>query len=715
MDNNNQKNEPARATDVVRCFLILLGLLGLMALPMCLALPRDAAAAEASTQPREVTQGSLLLRADAPDRYIPAPTLHTDVAMDVTAMIARVTVRQRFRNPSTAWAEGVYVFPLPETAAVDRLRMRIGERIIEGQIKEREEAKKTYEQAKQAGQAASLVEQERPNIFTTSVANIAPGGEVTVEIEYQQDVSYRDRTFSLRFPMVVGPRYIPGTPLMQEAPIEAHIDTFGNGWAMNTDQVPDASRITPPVRHPTKGPINPVSLTVRLNPGFALERLESPYHRIDVQAGTGYERRITLADGEVPADRDFELVWRSKESEAPQAALFTENKDGAAYAMLMLMPPGTEALNRQNGGREVTFVIDTSGSMHGASITQAREALLLALDRLTTNDLFNVIQFNSVTASLFSGVQPATRENVLLARAYVSQLQAEGGTEMRPALELALQEQSENNNRLRQVIFLTDGAVGNEDELFRLIRERLGRARLFTVGIGSAPNSHFMRKAAQFGRGSFTYIGDPREVFVKMEELLRRLEYPALTDIRIDLPKGATGEIFPEPIPDLYLGEPVVVALRAPTLPKELTVQGMFGNRPWRSTVSLSGGQQSAGVAVLWAGRKIASLMDRQVDARDETERQTLRRAVIDTSLAHHLVSRYTSLVAVDVTPVRPAQENLNTHAMETNLPHGWSYEHVFGMPQTATLADLNLLLGILLLVIAGFAWTWIRKLEMPA
>ena len=208
-------------------------------------------------------QPGLTIRPMSGAPILPAPTVSTNVTTTISGLIVRTTVSQTFHNPSSEWAEGIYVFPLPEQAAVDHLRMRIGERVIEGIIQERAEAKNTFEQAKRKGQRASLLEQERPNVFTASVANLAPGEPIIVEIEFQDTVRYDQGRFSLRFPMVVGPRYIPGTPL---STVEAQPHQTGAGWAVNTDQVPDASRITPPVQHPGQGPINPLTLQIDLAP-----------------------------------------------------------------------------------------------------------------------------------------------------------------------------------------------------------------------------------------------------------------------------------------------------------------------------------------------------------------------------------------------------------------------------------------------------------------
>jgi Ca-activated chloride channel family protein len=679
---------------LVAALAIVLSLLWPMTAPV--------AAPAAEWRPQDATQGSLWLRDEQNPRYQPAPALDTHVEMDITGMLARVQVRQTFHNPGNRWAEGIYVFPLPEQAAVDHLRMVIGERIIEGQIKERAQARKTYQQAKQAGQRASLVEQERANIFTTSLANIAPGESISVEIEYQQTVHYSDNAFRLRFPMVVGPRYIPGTALELEDEVRAFA---GSGWARATTRVADAARITPPVQHPDHGPLNPVSLDIHLNPGMPLAEVSSSYHPIDTQWSAEGHYRIQLAERQVPADRDFELVWRPTAASAPRGAWFVEDKHEYQYGLLMLVPPQHDA-ERTALSRDVVFVIDTSGSMHGESIEQARSALLLALDRLTERDRFNIIRFSDSTDSLFAETQSADPANLAIARQFVRSLHASGGTEMRPALQLALQHDGQARG-LRQVVFLTDGSVGNERELFELIRNKLGHSRLFTVGIGSAPNSHFMRKAAEYGRGTFSYIGKTAEVMEKTAELFLKLERATLTDIRLELPPGLDLETLPQRIPDLYAGEPLLVALRGPAMPDWIVVHGKLAEQPWSTRVTLEGGQQGSVLAPEWGRRKIAQLMTRLHDAQHEDAREALRQQVVATGLTHHLVSRYTSLVAVDVTPARQMNELLNQHALKTNLPRGWSHEHVFGLPQTATPARLHLTTGLLMLLVASLIGVW--------
>jgi Ca-activated chloride channel family protein len=661
------------------------------------AAPAQADGTDGGARPRRITEGTLLWRTATQQTAVPAPLLSTDVELRVTGLVVRATVRQVFSNPREEWAEGVYVFPLPEDAAVDHLKMRVGDRVIEGVIQERVAAKKAYEQARQQGQRASLVEQERPNVFTSSVTNIAPGAAITIEIEYQHAIRYDAGRFGLRFPMVVGPRYIPGG---------ADVGVSGSGWASDTDVVPDASRITPPVRHPARGLVNPVTLRVELDAGVPLAGVHSPYHAIDTTPLAAGRLAIALQAGSVPADRDFELVWEPAAGNEPAAVLLAEAKGSEVFALLLVMPPSPGPAARSRVPREVVFVVDHSGSMGGASMEQAKAALKLALARLAPGDRFNVIRFNHRTDGLFAEARAATPANLGLAARYVDALRADGGTEMLPALVRAL-DGGERPDRLRQVIFLTDGAVGNEAQLFEAIRERLGDSRLFTIGIGSAPNSHFMREAARGGRGTFTYIGSPTEVQRKMTELFRKLESPALADLQLELPGAGDAEILPAPLPDLYAGEPVVVALRTPRPPTHVVLRGRFGSTAWQSEVPVHTATPGAGLAVHWARAKIATLVDqrRAAGAPDD-----LRHTVIALALRHHLVSPYTSLVAVDVTPARPADAPLTWHAPATNLPHGWEYEAVFGTGQGATAAPLHLVVGLAaLLLAAGFGWAWRR------
>ena len=631
--------------------------------------PADAAPQAKTLNPGDMNTGSLLVQTED-GSFVEVPRLATDIETVVNGTIARTTVIQRFENPSDRWLEGIYVFPLPEQSAVDALRMEIGARVIDGEIKAREEAKELYEAAKDAGYKASLVEQERPNIFTNSVANIGPKETVTIRIEYQETVKQDGGVYSLRFPLVVAPRYIPD-------PREVKL-VSSDGKYVVTDPVPDRNRITPPVLDPDKAPkVNPVTIKVTLNAGFDLGDVTSAHHKIALTRSGDESATLTLADGVVPADKDFELVWKPKAATLPQTALFYETVGGSDHLFAMVTPPTLDAAPKLLP-RELIFVIDNSGSMAGASIMQAKQSLLFALDRLRPGDKFNVIRFDDTMETLFDKAVDATSENLAVAKHFVSRLDAQGGTEMLPALKAALHDATPSDtSRVRQVVFLTDGAVGNEAELFKAISAELCRSRLFTVGIGSAPNSYFMRRAAETGRGTFTHIGSDAQVLERMRTLFAKLEKPVMVGLKASWPAGTSVEVWPDPLPDLYAGEPVVVSAKVSSRDGEMKLEGMFDGKPWSETIKLADAVAGKGTGKLWARSKIESLEGKLYSAdANETE---VNKAVETVALEHHLVSSRTSLVAIDKNPTRPDGKDVTTVKVPLNLPDGWVYDKVFG------------------------------------
>jgi Ca-activated chloride channel family protein len=625
-------------------------------------------------RPNDVNSGSLLFPAKEPGFFVEAPRLKTDVEMDVTGPIARVKVTQRFQNPSKGWVEGTYVFPLPENSAVDVLKMQIGDRFIEGQIKPRQEAREIYEKAKAEGKKAALLEQQRPNIFTNQVANIGPGETIVVQIEYQQSVHQSGGEFSLRFPMVVAPRYNP-SPIVQTVEFNN-----GAGFAVPSDPVENREKIEAPVLDPRENArINPVALTVNLKAGFPLGDVKSSFHEVDITKDGDQNRTIVLKGEAVPADKDFELTWKAAPGKTPSAGLFREVLNGKTYLLAFVTPPATPDTSATPAKREVVFVIDNSGSMSGPSIEQAKQSLALAISRLNPDDRFNVIRFDDTMTDYFSGLVAASPDNREKAIAYVRGLTADGGTEMLPALQAALRNQgSVAAGALRQVVFLTDGAIGNEQQLFTEITQNRGDARVFTVGIGSAPNSYFMTKAAEMGRGTFTQIGSTDQIASRMAELFAKLQNPAMTDLSASFEGITAGDITPNPMPDLYTGEPVVLTAELPQdKPSgKLQITGKTGNQPWRVEMDIANAADGPGISKLWARRKIDDLEARAYERQDPT---ALDKDVETVALAHHLVSRMTSLVAIDVTPSRPSDKPLDATRLPLNLPDGWDFEKVLG------------------------------------
>ena len=589
--------------------------------------------------------------------------LDTKVQMDITGNINRVTVEQSFTNPSNQWTEGVYVFPLPEDSAVDQLRMYIDDRVIEGQIHEKKEAKKIYEKAKKEGKSASLVEQQRPNIFTTSVANIAPGGTIIVAIEYQQAVLIDNNNYSIRFPMVVGDRYIPGTP------IKTPIDSLG--VAPNTHEVEDASKITPPSENIISYFFDqkyetylPVTIDINLMAGFEIDSLRSGYHKVNTVDINQNTKHITLDDS-YQADRDFELTWSASQTDEPEIALFTQQKDDNLYLLLMATPPKDEVFKVSSRPRELIFIIDSSGSMSGSSMAQAKEALIKALGRLEDTDRFNIIDFDDRFDPLFDSAMPAIKTNISFAKGFIKKIKADGGTAMLAPIAYALRSRDSNSkNYLRQVVFITDGQVGNETTIFTSVQTNIKDDRFFTIGIGSAPNSYLLTKLADFGRGAFTYIGSQSEVRQKMDDLFVKLESPALTDINVSFPPEINAELALDVIYDLYAGETITAIYKMNALPNSLAITGKTIDGDFSKNITINSSKNTKGLDILWARRKIDRLTDIHNNAYTSRVENLSKKDIIGLALEYHLVSRFTSLVAVDVTPVRPESELLISQAI---------------------------------------------------
>lgn len=642
---------------------------GIMALVLIAAVLGHGSPARAQSS----LPGGLFLPGDG--RWEAAPRVTADAYMDVTGLVARVEVRQTFSNPGQEWTEGVYVFPLPTDAAVDTLELKVAGRWIQGEIREREAALAAYNAARDTGRRAGLVEQDRPNLFSLSVANIPPGETVYVRIGYFQRARFEDGGFELTLPLTVTPRYLPRA---------AGEGAVAGGGA-------PAAR---PEAYTTPGPdTGHLGLTVRLRAGLPVDSVDGAHHPMTVVADDGGGLTLVPAAGRLTMDRDFVLRWRPVPGTQPVATVFSERFGDEIYDLVMILPPAADGRARV-GPRDVILVLDTSGSMAGASIAQAKAALDLALTRLQPDDRFNLVRFASDAEALHPGPVAATADNVEGARRWLGGLAADGGTEMADALALALA--GSEPGRLRQVVFVTDGAVGNEEALFGLIERGLGDARLFTVGIGAAPNRHFMEKAARHGRGSHVQVARLEEVGERMATLFRRLETPALTDLELSWPGDPGAEIWPGRIADLYWGEPVVVTARRQPGPGWVHLAGRAAGGHWLRQLPLPEGGDAPGVAAVWARMKLDALEDRLVGGGDG---EAVREAMVAVALEHGLVSRYTSLVAVERAPSRPAWARTSSHAVPRVPPAGGVA--LGGLPATATDAPVHLLRGLALLAAA--------------
>lgn len=622
----------------------------------------------------------LALRAQGAEHWQSAFALETQVDLRVRGLMAEVRVRQRFSNASGEWMEGRYRLPLPDDAAVGRLRMQVGERLIEGEVQEKQQAAATYAAAASEGRTASLVERERPNLFQTRVANIGPGETVEIEIGYWQKVRWQDGRFSLGLPLTFVPPYLGGRSEADAALDRAQpAEVPAQGIALGSAAAPT------------------FSLGVDLDAGLPLAGIDSPSHAIAVRR-EGKRHRIELGDTRVDSDRDFELRWAPQPSAQPQQALFVEDRADARYAFLTLIPPTRPVAPVP---RELILVVDNSGSMHGASMQQAKAAVDRALTGLRASDRFNVIRFDHRFDSVFPQPVEARAANIAHARSFVQALNADGGTEMlAPLIEAFAMPATPSH--LRQVVLITDGAISNEAQLLNHIEHGRGEARLFAVGIGSAPNAHILRRMAEVGRGAQVTIRRIEDVADVTDQLLAKLGQPALRDLKAAWPEGA--EAYPAQLPDLYLGEPLQVLLRLPMGGAQAALEGTAPDLSWRAEVKLGEPRLASteGVARLWAAARIAELEDslRQGASADE-----VRAAVLTLALEHGLASPYTSFVAVDRTPRRPEAADLASLQFANAAPAG-SVDFAAG----ATGFERSLRLALLLGAIALALLVWQRE-----
>lgn len=652
--------------------------------------------ADAAVDPWAAGAGSLWLRPDADAAPQAAPGMAGAFHARVTGNTARVTLTQRFSNPTDDWMEGLYVYPLAATAAVDQLELEVGDRVIRGEIQPREIARQSYESARAAGRRAGLVDQARPNMFTTAVANIPPRGEITVRIAYLEIIPWRDGRYTLRLPLAITPRYTPEAE--PGLPGRRHDDGAGAGPAGTP-----AGHATPELVSADPGLAH---IEVELAAGFPLASLTSHHHPVSTDESGG---QVRILAARAATDRDFELTWAPVIAPDTHAMVYTEQFAGETHALVLLAPP--TAPSGAPPPREVIFVIDTSGSMGGPSIAQARAALALGVQRLGPQDRFNIIRFSNDAAALFAASRPVDPLARQVAQRFIASLEARGGTEMRAAVELAFATPPAEGV-LRQVVFITDGSVGNEADVVALIRRRLGAARLFTVGIGAAPNAWFMHEAAAAGRGSYTFIARPEQVRERMAGLFMKLERPALVGLELHWPTGVAAELA-TPLPrDLYAGEPLVVAARLEGAPLQgllaLAGQDAGGHRLHQAPVVALEGE--AGIARLWARERIAELSRRKRLGDDTASPAELDRRVLALAMRYGLVSELTSLVAVDDTPVRPAGAPERSGQVPTAAPAGSAWARSASLPATATAAPLLTAAGLLSLALAALAFLGRRR-----
>jgi Ca-activated chloride channel family protein len=640
-----------------------------------------------------VTQGALrIVQKDG--GIVECPLKHTDVQADIAGFVARVKVTQTFHNPTKEKIEAVYVFPLPHESAVDDMTMVIGERKIVGLIKRRAEARSIYEQALLAGQTAALLEQERPNIFTQSVGNIEPGQEVRIEISYVDVLRYDMGTYEFAFPMVVGPRYIPGTPSGSTPPTPKELEGKVSPPVPDTDRVPDASRISPPVLKPGVRNGHDVSLSISLDAGVPIQNLKSANHEATIEKG---ERTaaIKLSEADSIPNKDFVLRY-GVVGKKPEMALLAHTGDysgdrrqlGNGYFMLMIQPKEDERLTK-SPPREIIFLCDVSGSMSGEPTAKVIEAMQGMLKLCRPQDTLQVVTFAGQATKLFDKPVPVNDENIGKALGFSAGFEGRGGTEMLKGVQMAIDEPIDKE-RLRIVVMLTDGYIGNEAEIIEHVGKHCGdQIRFWCVGIGSAPNMFLVDGVAKQGGGMGKQLGLADESQPLVQEIMTRIQRAQLAKLKIDWGELKVSETYPAKLPELWAGRPVIVYGRyAPPANHDesvvlatVTVSGNVEGEDvsWPVKVDLPIKQPKNDVlSKVWARKKIEDLMQQTYYHGSPAVEEMVTGIALD----YKLMSQYTSFVAVDTSQpaaIGEAAKMPRRMLVPVPLPHGTRWEGFFG------------------------------------
>ena len=598
------------------------------------------------------------------------PLKHTDVKAEISGFISRAVVTQEFQNQFKEKIEAVYTFPLPQNAAVDNMTLTVGDRTVRGLIKRREEARAAYEAARAAGNVASLLDQERPNIFTQSVANIMPGDKVTVTISYVETLKYEDGSYEFVFPMVVGPRYIPGGVIGKQ----------GGGWAPDTDRVPDASRITPVVAPQGKRAGHDISIEVALDAGVPIDALKSTSHEIDLEQPSKHSAVVLLKNkAEIP-NKDFILKYDVAGRHIEDAVLVHRSESDDGFFTMIIQPPERVTASDVMP-KELVFVIDTSGSMSGFPIEKAKETMKLALDGLYPQDTFNLITFSGDEHILFPEPVPATRENLAKAQAFLASRSGSGGTEMMKAIRAAL-DPSDAQDHVRIACFMTDGYVGNDMEIIAEVQKH-PNARVFAFGIGSSVNRFLLDKMTEQGRGEVEYVTLTDDGSAAAKRFHERVRNPLLTDVSIEWSGLNVSDVYPKRIPDLFSSKPVILSGRYSAGGRGvIRLKGKMSGRDFVREIPIELPEKESRhdvLATLWARTRIDDLMSQDYNGiQNGNAREDIREAITQLGLNFRLMTQFTSFVAVEEMTVTDGGAPRRIE-VPVEMPQGVSHEGVFG------------------------------------
>lgn len=573
---------------------------------------------------QNVGQGSLEATNETGKSLGACPLKRTDVKAEISGFLSRVRVRQEFENNFAEKIEAVYIFPLPNNAAVDDMTMHVGARTIKGKILPREEARQVYEDAKNNGQTASLLDQERPNVFTQSVANILPGERITIEIAYVETLKYEDGAYEFVFPTVVAPRYNPAG-------------------------VADAGKITPKLAPKAMRAGHDISIEISLDAGVPIESVTAKSHQIEITTIAANRANVKLKTANEIPNRDFVLRYDVSGKQIADAILTNRTERGGFFTMILQPPNRVQAADVMP--KEIVFVLDTSGSMEGFPLDKAKESMRLALDNLYPGDTFNLITFAGDTAILFDQPVPATAANLAKARRFLNDRKGGGGTEMMTAIKAAL-EPSNAQNHVRLVCFMTDGHVGNEAEIISEVQKH-PNARVFSFGIGESVNRYLLDKLAEQGRGAVEYVGLNDDGSAAAKRFHERIRNPILTDVEIDWNGLPVADVYPKRQPDLFAAKPVVIYGRyTKGATGTIRLRGKMRGQEFVREIAVNLPEQESAhdtLAALWARSRIEELtMQDPEGLRARTADPNLQNQIAGLGLEFRLLTEFTSFVAVE-------------------------------------------------------------------
>ncbi|MFB2933882.1 VIT domain-containing protein [Aerosakkonemataceae cyanobacterium BLCC-F154] len=654
------------------------------------------------------------------------PLKHTEVKAKVSGNLSRVEVTQTFENPFSDPLEAIYVFPLPDEAAVDDMEIKIGDRIIKGNIKKREEAQEIYDRARQEGRTAGLLEQERDNIFTQSLANIKPGEKIDVTIRYTDSLKFEGGNYEFVFPMVVGSRYIPGnsipptplnkggeerntplnkggeerntpltkggeerntplikggeernTPLIKGGEERNTPLIKGGEGGIDTDRVPDASRITPPVLPPGTRSGHDINVTVEIDAGVPISQVNSTSHKIATSRQNNIVK-VQLNNEDTIPNKDLILRYRIAGNNTQATILTQSDEKGGHFAVYLI--PALQYRRDEIVPKDVVFLMDTSGSQSGEPLAKSKELMRRFINGLNPNDTFTIIDFANTTKQLSPTPLANTKENRDRAMAYIDALDARGGTELLNGIRAVLNFPPAPSGRLRSVVLLTDGYIGNENEVIAEVQRSLKSGnRLYGFGVGSSVNRFLINRLAEVGRGTSQVIRQDEPTQEVAEKFFRQINNPVLTNIQVSWEGGGEKAIiYPLAAPDLFANQPLVLFGKKPDkINGNLQIIGVAaGGKRYGKTLPVNfNSTGNVAIAQLWARARIKDLMNQMFGG----ETKSGVDAVTETALNYRLLSQYTAFVAVsEEVRVNPDGTRQRVE-VPVELPQGVSYEGIFG------------------------------------